>query len=53
MTFDAELKETKQAKLVSMDNAYSLKFVTDDPEILELGKLSPDTLFRVTVEPVA
>jgi len=50
--FLAEIKQTKQHKLVSLDNEYSVRFVTDDPVIMDLGKLEPDQLVRVTVEGV-
>ena len=50
MTFLAELKETKQYKAASADNLYSLRLVTDNPTVMDLGKLPSDTLFKVTVE---
>ncbi len=49
LKFIAEIKETKQSKAISLDNVYSVKFVTDDSRVLDLGKLSPDTLVVVTV----
>lgn len=50
MEITAELRETKQTKKVSLDNVYSLRFETDDPRVMDLGKLPPDTIFKVTVE---
>ena len=49
MDFLAELKQTKQSKK-GMDNIYSIAFETDNPLILDLGKLPSDTLFKVTVD---
>ena len=48
--FIAEIKEVKQQKLVSLDNQYSIKLLTDDSKILDLGKLPPDTLVKVNIE---
>ena len=50
MEFIAEITQTKQRKLVSLDNQYELKLVTDDPNIMDLGKLPPDVLVKVKVE---
>lgn len=47
--FIAEVKETKQTKAVSLDNVYSIKLVTDDSRIMDLGKLGPDQTVRVIV----
>ena len=49
MDFIAEIKEVKQRKTSSLDNEYSIKMVTDDSSILELGKLPSDSLIKVTV----
>lgn len=48
--FIAEIKEVKQRKTASLDNEYSIKFVTDNSLILELGKIQPDQLVKVIVE---
>jgi len=48
--FLAELKETKQYKAASLDNVYSLKFITDDNEVIDLAKMPSDTTFKVTVD---
>ena len=50
ITFEAEIKETKQSKSVSLDNVYSLRLVTDNSIILDLGKLPPDKTVKVTVD---
>lgn len=50
ITFLCELKSVSQTKKVSLDNEYMIKFVTDDSEVLDLGKLPSDTLFKVSVE---
>ena len=50
ISFIAEIKEVKQQKLVSLDNQYSIKLITDDSKILDLGKLPPDQLVKVSIE---
>lgn len=50
LSFIAEIKEVKQQKLVSLDNQYSIKLITDNSQILDLGKLPPDTLVKVNIE---
>lgn len=50
MEFLAELKTTSQTKKVSLDNEYKIVFLTDNPMVMDLGKLSSDTRFKVTVE---
>ena len=50
MIFLAEIKETKQHKTASLDNEYTLKLVTNDSQILDLGKFPADTIFKVAVE---
>lgn len=52
MEFFAELKHTKQAKLISGDNQYEIRLVTDNSEILDIAKLPAETLFKVTIEPM-
>jgi len=49
MEFLAELKTISQTKK-SLDNIYNVKFETDNPMVLDLGKLPADTLFKVKVE---
>jgi len=50
LSFIAEIKEVKQQKLISLDNQYSIKLITDDSKILDLGKLPPDTLVKVDIK---
>lgn len=50
MKFQAELKKVSQRKAASMDNVYQIVFETNDSNILDLGKLSSDTLFDVEVK---
>lgn len=45
----AELKKTSQRKAVSNDQAYQLVFETDNPQIMDLGKLPSDTLFSLEI----
>lgn len=50
MEFIAEIKSTKQLKRASLDNEYQLLLVTDNPLILDLGKLPSDKTVKVTVD---
>lgn len=50
MDFKAELKKTSQRKSVSNDQTYQLVFETDNPMVMDLGKLPPDTLFKLTID---
>jgi hypothetical protein len=49
MKINAELKETKQSKK-GLDNIYRLVFETDNPLIMDLGKLPSDSLFTVDID---
>lgn len=49
MEFTAEIIRTSQRKLASNDNQYELVLRTDNPMILDLGKLTSDTLFDISV----
>lgn len=49
MKITAELKSTKQTKSVSQDNVYTLIFVTENPMVMDLGKLSSNTLFTLDI----
>lgn len=53
MQFQAELKEIKAKKLASLDMSYRIIFETSDPNVLSLGAVSPETLFKVEVTPNA
>ncbi len=48
MTITAELKETKQSKN-GLDNVYRVVFVTDNPMVMDLGKLPSDSIFEVEI----
>lgn len=50
MDFTAEIIRTSQRKLASNDNQYELVLRTENPQILDLGKLSSDTIIKVTIE---
>ena len=49
LKFEAEIKEVKQLKTVSMDNVYSVRFITDDSGVMDLGKLPADSTVMVEV----
>lgn len=49
MDFQAEIIRTSQRKLASGDNQYEVVLRTDNPLILDLGKLPSDTLFSVGI----
>lgn len=48
--FIAEIKEVKSRKTSSLDIIYRLVVESDDPSILSLGYLKPDTLIKITIE---
>lgn len=49
MEFIAELKSVSQTKK-SLDNIYKITFETNNPMILDLGKLPPDQTMKVSVD---
>ena len=49
MQFTAEIIRTSQRKLASNDNQYEIVFRTENPLILDLGKLPSDKLFDIDV----
>lgn len=49
LNFNAEIIRTSQRKLASNDNQYELVLRTENPMILDLGKLPSDTLFTVEI----
>lgn len=49
MNFKAEIIRTSQRKLSSNDNQYEIVFRTDNPMILDLGKLPSDSLFDIDI----
>ena len=50
MKFKAEIKNVQMNKLVSLDNEYKLTLITNDPTILELGKIPSDTIVDVEIK---
>jgi hypothetical protein len=50
MNFTAEIIRTSQRKLASNDNQYEVVLRTENPMVLDLGKLPSDVLFEVTIE---
>lgn len=50
MDFKAEIIRTSQRKLASNDNQYEVVFRTDNPMLLDLGKLKSDSVVQVRVE---
>lgn len=50
MEFTAEIIRTSQRKLVSNDNQFEVVLRTQNPMILDLGKLPSDKVFKVSVE---
>lgn len=49
MDFTAEIIRTSQRKLASNDNQYELVLRTENPNILDLGKLPSDTVFDIKI----
>lgn len=50
MNFTAEIKQVSSRKLVSNDIEYKVVLVTDNPEVLSLGAVDPQTLVDVEVK---
>ena len=49
MKFIAEIIRTSQRKLASNDNQYEIVFRTENPMLLDLGKLNSDTLVELDI----
>jgi len=49
MEFIAEVKKVSQRKTASLDQIYQIVLETDNPNILDLGKLPADVIVKVTV----
>ena len=49
MFFIAEIKKTSQRKAASLDNVYQIVLETNNPDILDLGKLPADTTVEVKI----
>lgn len=50
MEFLAEVKRTSQRKTASLDNVYQIVLETNNPQLLDLGKLPADQMVKVTIE---
>lgn len=50
MQFIAEVKKVSQRKTASLDQVYQIVLETDNPNILDLGKLPADVVVKVVVE---
>ena len=48
--FEAEIREVKSKKLVSLDKEIILILNTDNIEVLDLGKIASDKIVRVIIE---
>jgi hypothetical protein len=53
MNFDAEIRQVQSRKLVSNDIEYKVVLTTNDPTVLALGTMSPETIVKVEVTPHA
>lgn len=51
MNFDAEIIEVKAKKTASLDISYRVIIQTNDPAVLALGAMSPETMVKIKVEP--
>jgi hypothetical protein len=47
--FIAEIKRTTQKKMASLDNVFEIVLITDNPNILDLGKLPSDQTVKVII----
>ena len=50
MEFLAEIIRTSQRKLASTDNQYEIVLRTENPMLMDLGKLPSDKVVKVTIE---
>lgn len=50
MQFTAEVKKVSQRKTASLDQVYQLVLETDNPDILDLGKLPADVTVKIRVQ---
>lgn len=50
MEFTAEIIRTSQRKLASNDNQYEVVLRTENPMVLDLGKLSGESLVKVRID---
>ena len=50
MNFIAEIKEVRAKKLQSLDMEIGIRLVTDDINVLDLGKIPSDRAVQVTIK---
>lgn len=50
MNFEAEIIRTSQRKLASNDNQFEIVLRTENPQILDLGKLPSNQTVKVKIE---
>lgn len=50
MEIIGEVKRVSQRKTASLDQVYQLVIETDNPTVLDLGKLPADVTVKVTVD---
>lgn len=48
--FNAEIREVKSKKLVSLDNEISVRLSTNELPALDLAKIPPDKTIKVKIE---
>lgn len=48
--FLAEIKQVQSRKTPSLDLIYKIVLESDDPTLIDLGKLPADTMVKVTIE---
>ena len=49
LSFNAEIREVKMRKLISLDAEVTAKFSTNELQTLDLGKIDSDTVVEVSV----
>jgi hypothetical protein len=53
MKFIGEVLEVRSLKAKhELDRTFQIKIITDNSEILEIGKLPADTVFEIRVDPL-
>lgn len=48
--FQAEIREVKSKKLITNDIEFTCRFNSDNPIVLDLGKIEADRVVKVSVE---
>ena len=49
MEFHAELKEVRAIKTASLDRECKIVLITNETQVMELGKDEPDTIYVITI----